>query len=116
MIPLLTVFIDGLKPESLEYMEFLDTFENKRRIEPELGYSNPCHGSMYSGVHPNKHLCWFIWKHSLKTSPFKWIERFKVNRLPHNAYTKYICYRVSKYFKNGRSYYGVPFLWYVPML
>jgi len=64
MIPVLTVFVDGLKPESLEYMEFLDTFENKMRIRPELGYSNSCHASMYTGVHPNKHLKWFIWKYS----------------------------------------------------
>lgn len=115
MKPVLTVFIDGLKPESIEHMEFLDTFGNKRRIRTELGYSNPSHGSMYSGVYPNKHLCWFVWKYSLKTSPFKWIERFKINRLPHNVYTRYLCYRISKYFKNVRSYYGVPFLWHLPI-
>ena len=73
----LTVFIDGLKPESVEeYMPFLNTF-GKRRVETDLGYSVTCHATMYSGVYPNKHLRWFLWKYSPETSPFKWIRRFK---------------------------------------
>jgi len=117
MTTLLTVFVDGLKPESLEHMEFLDTFENKRRIKTELGYSNPCHASMYSGVYPNKHLCWFIWKYSPETSPFKWIGKLKLYRFPHNIYTKYLCYKISKIFNSRKvtSYYGIPFLWRIPI-
>lgn len=115
MIPVLTVFIDGLKPESIEHMEFLNTFENKKRIKTELGYSCPSHGSMYSGVYPNKHLHWFIYKYSPETSPFKWIKKLRVYKLPHNAYTKYACCRISKSFRKVKSYYGIPFLWYFPI-
>lgn len=116
MNPMLTVFIDGLKPESIEHMEFLDTFENKRRIRTELGYSNLCHASMYSGVYPNKHLKWFVWMYSPKTSPFKWIEKLGIQKLPHNIYTKYACYRISKSFRRVRSFYGIPYsVWYLPV-
>lgn len=110
----LTVFIDGLKPESIEYMPFLNTL-NKRRIKSELGYSNACHASMYTGVYPNKHLCWFIWKYSPKTSPFKWIRLLKIDKFPHNMYTKYMIYRLTKIFKNNNSFWSIPFPWHVPI-
>ncbi|MFZ3166845.1 MAG: alkaline phosphatase family protein [Candidatus Methanoperedens sp.] len=111
----LTVFIDGLKPESIEYMPFLNQFY-KRRIKTELGYSNPCHTSMYSGVHPNKHLIWFIWKYSPNTSPFKWLKKYKIDYLPHNIYTKYLLYRITNFsYKNNTSAFGLPFLWYKPV-
>lgn len=92
----LTVFIDGLKPESVEYMDFLNTFENKRRIKTELGaYSPVCDASMYSGVFPNKHLCWFTWMYSPNSSPFKFIKRFRLDKLPSNIYLKRLYYKTS---------------------
>ena len=112
----LTVFIDGLKPESIQYMPFLDGFSTKRRVIPELGYSNPCHASMYTGVHPNKHLKWFIWKYSPDTSPFKLIEKSKIYEFPHNLYTKYACYRIAKFFNRDiTSFYGMPFMYWIPI-
>lgn len=110
MKPLLTVFIDGLKPESIEYMPFLDTFSTKKKIISELGYSSTCHASMYSGVHPNKHLDWFLLKYSPDTSPFKWIEKFKVYKFPHNIYTKYACHRFTRFLKRDTSFFGISFL------
>lgn len=111
----LTVFIDGLKPESIEDMPFLNRF-NRRRIKTELGYSNPCHASMYSGVNPNKHLVWFIWKYSPETSPFNWIKRTKFDKFPNNIYMKYFLYRITKlFYKNNTSAFGLPFLWYMPL-
>ena len=109
----LTVFIDGLKPESIEYMPFLNTFSTKRRIKTEFGHSNPSHASMYTGVYPNKHLYWFIWKYSPSTSPFKWTKKLK---LPDNLYIKYACHRVTQFFNRGcSSFYGTPFLWHMPL-
>ena len=112
----LTVFIDGLKPESIEYMPFLSTFSTIKRVKTELGYSNTCHASMYTGVYPNKHLVWFLWKHSPDTSPFKWIKNFRINCLPDNVYTKYIYYRITNLFYGHRynSAFKLPFLWYIP--
>lgn len=116
MKPLLTVFIDALKPESIECMPFLNSLPTKRRIKTELGYSNPSHASMYSGVYPSKHLHWFVWKYYPLNSPFNWIHRLWLDKLPHNIYTKYICYRISRWLKREvTSYYGIPFLWHIPI-
>ena len=35
MTPLFIAFIDGLKPESIKHMPFLDSLETKRRIRTE---------------------------------------------------------------------------------
>lgn len=115
MRTLLTVFIDGLKPESLEYMPFLDTFMTKKKIISEVGYSNACHASMYSGVHPNKHLDLFLTKYSPDTSPYKWIEKFKIYKFPHNIYSKYACYRFTRLFNRNTSFFGTLFLVWTPI-
>lgn len=112
----LTVFVDALKPESLKHMPFVQSFTEKRSIKAQLGYSNTCHASMYSGVYPNKHLHWFIWQYSPNTSPFKWINDLKIHKLPHNIYTKYLCYRVSCCCrKEITAFFGIPFLWNMPL-
>ena len=117
MKPVLTVFIDGLKPESIEYMPFLNTFDTKRRLRTELGYSITCHTSMYTGVYPNKHLRWFIWKYSPETSPFRWIKKYKIDSLSkNNKYIKYMCYKITRFLnRDNTAYFGVPFLWDVSM-
>jgi predicted AlkP superfamily pyrophosphatase or phosphodiesterase len=117
LIPVLTFFIDALKPESLEYMPFVNSFVTKRRVKSELGYSNTCHATMYSGVHPDKHNVWFTWKYSPNTSPFRWINTLKLHKLPHNTYIKYAYYRLAKIF-DGRyitAFFNIPFLWSIPL-
>jgi len=103
MNPVFCIFIDGLKPESLEYMSFLNTFY-KKRIKTELiGYSNTCHASIYSGVYPNKHHLQFIWKYSPKTSPFNVLKKIKIHHLPHNLVSKFFFYRIALLLR------GIPF-------
>jgi len=93
MIPVLAVFIDGLKPESVEHMEFLNTLY-KARVRTELGaYSPVCDTSIYTGIFPEKHLIWFTWKFSPNTSPFRVLNRVGISYFPHNIYSKYLCYR-----------------------
>jgi len=112
----LTAFIDGLKPESLKYMDFLGSFSEKRRIRSEFGYSNPAHASMYTGVHPNKHHYWFIWQHSPKTSPFRQIEKLRLQKFSNNIYYKYGIYKIiSKTHPEITSFYGIPFLYWIPL-
>lgn len=74
MVPLLTVFIDGLRPESLPHMPFLSSLAHRRRMRTILGYSIACHASMYSGVYPNKHRMWFVWQRAPASSPFRWLD------------------------------------------
>jgi len=92
MKPVLAVFIDGLKPESVKYMDFISNF-NKRRIKTELiGYSPTCHASIYTGVYPNKHLQLFVWKYSPETSPFKIFKKLNLHKIPQNIYIKFLLY------------------------
>lgn len=110
----LTVFIDGLKPESVEeYMPFLNTFD-KRRVETDLGYSVTCHATMYSGVYPNKHLRWFLWKYSPETSPFKWVRRFKLDKV-HSEICNIGSYKLAKFLNRNTSIYNCPLLWHIPL-
>jgi len=116
MIPVVTVFIDGLNPESLDYMPFLKSLKEQRRIKTDFGYSTTCHASMYTGVTPNKHHIWFIWQYSPKTSPFSWINKSALDRLPNNVYSNYAIYRASRLFaRDISSFFGIPFLWNLPM-
>jgi hypothetical protein len=96
MKPVLTFFFDALKPESLEYMPFLNSFAYKKRMRAELGHSVTCHPSMYSGVHPNKHLQWFVWKYDPVSTPFKWARVFKYLGLFDNVGSRYFLHKYTR--------------------
>jgi len=116
MKPVLTFFFDALKPESIKHMPFLATFPETRRIRSEFGYSVTCHPSMYSGVHPNKHLQWFIWKYSPETSPFPWAKIFKHLSLLDNLPSRYFLHRYTRQFrKENTAWFGVPLLVNLPL-
>lgn len=108
MTRVLAVFIDALKPESVDHMEFLRTFENRRRMTTEFpSYSNTCHASMYTGVHPNKHKQQFVWRYSPDTSPFTFLKKLKLHKVFRDKYSKYFCYALL--FKYGIIPYGYRF-------
>jgi len=109
MMPVLVVFIDSLKFEGLEYMEFLNSFENKARIRTELpSYSNTCHASMYTGVYPEKHKYFFIWRRSSERSPFRLFARLKMLDF-HSIHLKYLFYYGICKLKCGIVPYGYMF-------
>ena len=110
MSKILTVFIDGLRPESIEYMPFLKSLDNTKRIRTEWGFSNTCHASMYSGVYPNLHNIWYLWQYSKTKSPYKWTKSLGLHRLPDIDFLKYFVFRLVKYMnKNNTSFVGIPF-------
>lgn len=116
MRPVLTFFFDALKPESLKYMPFLNSFEHKRRLRTELGYSVTCHPSMYSGVHPDKHLQWFVWKHSPMTSPFGWARIFKYFGFLDSLPSRYFLHKYTRMFRReNTAWFGVPLLVNLPL-
>lgn len=116
MKPVLTFFFDALKPESLQYMPFLDSLPFKRRMRTELGYSVACHPSMYSGVHPDKHLQWFVWKYAPETSPFQWTKALKLLDLVDNLPLRYFLHKYTRqYRRNNTSWFGVPLLVNLPL-
>jgi len=111
----LTVFMDGLKPDSLEHMPFLNSFEHKARIRTELGYSIACHASMYSGVYPNKHLLWFVWQYSPQTSPFKWAKLLSRIRILNNLPGRYFFHKTTTLFEKNTAYFGIPLVVNLPL-
>jgi len=111
MKPVLTFFFDALKPESLEHMPFLNSFAHKRRIRTELGHSVTCHPTMYSGVHPNKHLQWFVWKYDPDTSPFGWTRIFKHLGLLDNLGSRYFLYKYTRQYRpKNTAWFGIPLM------
>lgn len=108
--PVLTVFLDGLKHESVKNMPFLNSFPHTKRIKTTFGYSISCHATMYSGVYPNKHLVWFIWKYSPSTSPFRWVKPFKDISIMDNLPGRYFVAKTAKLFTRNSSFGGIPLL------
>lgn len=116
MTPALTVFIDSLKPESVECMDFLSSFENKARVKTELpSYSNTCHASMYTGVYPNKHLHEFIWYYSPETSCFNPLKKLGLHWAFKDKYTKFICFEALSMLNFKTSPYGYFFFQRYPL-
>ena len=116
MKPVLTFFFDALKPESLQYMPFLNSFSQQRRMKTELGYSVTCHPTMYSGVHPNKHLQWFVWKYDPLLSPFKWARIFRYLGIFDYLPTRYFLHKYTRMFREkNTAWFGVPLLVNLPL-
>ncbi|MBN1874071.1 MAG: alkaline phosphatase family protein [Anaerolineae bacterium] len=116
MKPVLTFFFDALKPESLQYMPFLNSFAHKRRMKSEFGHSVTCHPSMYSGVHPDKHLQWFVWKYDPVGTPFKWARVFKYLGLLDNLGSRYFLHKYTRQFREkNTAWFGVPLLVNLPL-
>jgi predicted AlkP superfamily pyrophosphatase or phosphodiesterase len=116
MKPVITFFFDGLKPDSLEHMPFLNSFAFKRRMRAELGHSVTCHPSMYSGVHPNKHLRWFIWQYDPVGSPFKWASVLRFLGILNNFPARYFLHKFTSLFREeNTSWFGVPLLVNLPL-
>ena len=107
MSTVLAVFVDGLKPDSLAHMPFLDSVSFRRRIRTDLGYSITCHASMYTGVYPEKHKMWFLWQYNPQRSPFRWIPDARIASLLDNLGTRYLAARMARLFVSNSSYAGL---------
>ena len=74
--PVLSIFADGVRYDSLQYMPFLKTLVSTP-LETVLGYSITCHPSMYTGVYPDKHKIAFHWvKGEKKNGPYTFLSYF----------------------------------------
>jgi hypothetical protein len=107
--PLLLIFIDGLKPESLEHMPFLTSIGGNARIKGEYGYSIACHGSMYSGVKTSVHKLWFVWQKKPATSPFRYLKPLLKSFLAKNLVVKLLIHKMVTFFHgDNTSFFGIP--------
>jgi len=103
----MAVFVDGLKPSSVCRMPFLDSFSQKRRVRTDLGYSITCHATMYSGVFPDKHHMWFIWKYAPESSPFRFLPQNQLVKCFDNLASRYFMGKMVRLFSGNTSYAGV---------
>lgn len=103
----LTAFVDGLKPSSITHMPFLNSFQHKKRIKTDLGYSITCHATMYSGVFPETHHMWFVWKYSPKTSPFRMVPKSEAIKYMDSLFSRYTVGKMGRLFSRNTSYAGI---------
>lgn len=115
MKPVISVFFDGLKPESLQYMPFLSAIPHQRRLKTLLGYSITCHASMYTGVYPDRHKLWFLWQLGEQTSPFKWLKGIPFKSLADNIPGWMILHKITARMSDLTSYWGIPRLFNLPV-
>jgi hypothetical protein len=114
MKPVLTVFFDGLKPESLVHMPFLNSLQH-RRLKALLGYSIACHASMYSGVYPHKHLMWFVWQRTPATSPFRWLRSARVLQYADCLPMRLIVQKITNRVQKRTAFWGIPQIIHPPL-
>ncbi len=115
MKPVISVFFDGLKPESIQYMPFLNSLPSKKRLETILGYSVTCHASMYTGVYPDKHGLWFLWKVAPESSPFRWLKKIPLLFLANNIPGWIAVHKISSLKSKLTAYWGIPRLFNLPL-
>ena len=115
MTPLITIFLDGLKPASLKHMPFLASLPYQGRMKTLMGYSVACHASMYTGVYPDKHLLWFIWKTAPKTSPHRWLRYVPFPIFLNNLPAKYFLTKTARLFYRPTAFFGVPYIVHLPV-
>jgi predicted AlkP superfamily pyrophosphatase or phosphodiesterase len=115
MVPLVTIFLDGLRPESLKYMPFLASLPYQNRMKTLLGYSVACHASMYTGVFPDRHLLWFIWKYAPDTSPHRWLQFLPFPILFNHLPAKYFLTKTARLFSRPSGFFGLPYIVHLPV-
>ena len=113
---LLSIFIDGLRPESLVHMPFLSGLvPHQERIKGEFGYSIACHGSMYSGVHTDAHKMWFVWQRAPDTSPFRAVRGMsKMPGLDNVIARQFLRKTAMLFAPPNSSFFGVPRVVHIP--
>ena len=115
MTPNITIFLDGLKPDSLKHMPFLASLPYQGRMKTMMAYSIACHASMYTGVYPNRHLLWFVWQYAPKTSPHRWLRFFPFLPALNNLPAKYFLTKTARLFYRPEGFFGLPFIVHLPV-
>ena len=113
--PVLSIFADGVRHDSLKYMPFLNQL-NSVPLETVLGYSITCHPSMYTGVYPDKHKIAFHWVRSKKNGPYTPLSIF-----PHifpfqNSFVQAVLsHFFAKFFLKSKAFMGYGKILNLPM-
>jgi Type I phosphodiesterase / nucleotide pyrophosphatase len=116
--PLVSVFLDGLRPDWVQKMPFVRSLAAADSIRTEFGYSIACHASMYTGMSIQDHGLWFVWLRDLPNSPFNpWLERIPtaLDQIPTRLVMRKILLQQIPAEAYPRGYFRVPRLINVPM-
>jgi hypothetical protein len=116
--PLVSVFLDGLRPDWVDRMPFVRSIGAARPIETEFGYSIACHASMYTGLSIEDHGFWFVWLRDDAESRFKpWLRRVPrlLDQIPTRLLARKLILSGMKAEDLPRGYFRVPRLVNVPM-
>lgn len=116
-VPLVSVFIDGLKPEWVGHMPFVRSIAPAQRLRTILGYSIACHATMYTGLSPREHGLWFVWCHDDDRSPFRPDLFRRVPRIVDSIPSRLLARKLalSKLSTWPGGYFGVPRIVNLPM-
>jgi Type I phosphodiesterase / nucleotide pyrophosphatase len=116
--PLISVFLDGLRPDWLQKMPFARSLAAPVSIRTEFGYSIACHASMYTGLSIQDHGLWFVWLRDPTRSPFnRWLERIPspLDQIPTRLVMRKILLQRIPADLYPRGYFRVPRLINAPM-
>ena len=77
-------------------------------MDTELGYSITCHASMYSGVRPDTHKIWFLWRRDQERSPYAWTQWFRPVPFLDNTVGRALAAKVTRRFGRSSAFSGLP--------
>ena len=114
--PVLSIFADGVRHDSLRYMPFVSRL-NSVPLETVLGYSITCHPSMYTGVYPDKHKIAFHWvKSEKKYGPYSLLSFFPDVFPFSNSFVQAVCsHFYAKFFLKSSAFMGYSKVLNLPM-
>lgn len=116
--PLVSVFIDGLRPDWVEQMPFVRSLGTAQDLATEFGYSIACHATMYTGASIQEHGLWFVWQRDPARSRFP-AGLARTPRVLDNIGSRLLLRKalLSRMHAGEvpRGYFGVPRLVHVPI-
>jgi hypothetical protein len=117
-IPLISVFVDGLRPDWIRKMPFVRSVASPNALRTEFGYSIACHATMYTGLSIQDHGYWFVWLRNAQKSMFKsWLSRVPsaLDQVPTRLLMRKALLHGMPDNRYPRGYFRVPRLVHVPM-
>jgi hypothetical protein len=117
-VPLVSVFLDGLRPDWVAKMPFVRSIADATPLRTEFGYSIACHASMYTGLSIQDHGYWFVWLQDPAKSRFKpWLQRVPrvVDAIPTRLVLRKLLLRGVPAAEYPRGFFYVPRLVHVPI-
>ncbi|MBX6343060.1 MAG: alkaline phosphatase family protein, partial [Thermomicrobiaceae bacterium] len=74
-----------------------------------------CHATMYSGVHPDRHHLWFVWRRAPESSPFRWLRAARYLPGADLVPAHYFLSKTAGLFHPNTSWFGVPVVVHLPV-